>query len=130
PFHAFHDRNVAPEGKNLTETSPNLDKFAKAIKEETQRTGVTLLWGTAKLFSNRRYMHGAATSPNAEAFAFAAAQVKKALEVTKELGGHGYVFWGGREGYQNLWNTNMKRELEHLARFLHMAVAYKKEIGF
>ena len=82
------------------------------------------------MFSNPRYMHGAATSCNAEVFAHAAAQVKKALEVTKELDGAGYVFWGGREGYQNLWNTNMKRELDHLAKFLHMAVDYAKQIGF
>ena len=81
-----------------------------------------VLWGTANLFSNKRFVHGAATSPNADAFAFAAAQVKKALEVTKQLGGEGYTFWGGREGYQNLWNTDMKRELDHLAQLLHMAV--------
>jgi xylose isomerase len=130
PFYAFHDRDVAPEGASLAETNKNLDAIVKVFKEEQQRTGIKLLWGTANLFSNRRYMHGAATSPNAEVFAFAAAQVKKALEVTKELGGAGYTFWGGREGYQNLWNTNMKRELEHLARLLHMAVDYAKEIGF
>jgi xylose isomerase len=130
PFYAFHDRDVAPEGANLAETNRNLDAVAKVLKEEQKRTGIGLLWGTANLFSNRRYMHGAATSPNADAFAFAASQVKKALEVTKELGGGGYTFWGGREGYHNLWNTNMKRELEHLAKFLHMAVDYAKEIGF
>ena len=111
-------------------TGHHRDTIAKVLKEEQKRTGIGLLWGTANLFSNRRYMHGAATSPNCEAFAFAAAQVKKALEVTKELGGGGYTFWGGREGYHNLWNTNMKRELEHLAKFLHMAVDYAKEIGF
>ena len=130
PFYAFHDRDIAPEGANLAESNKNLDAIVKVLKEEQQRTGVKLLWGTANLFSNRRYMHGAATSPSAEVFAFAAAQVKKALEITKELGGQGYTFWGGREGYQNLWNTDMKRELEHLARFLHMAVDYAKEIGF
>jgi xylose isomerase len=130
PFYAFHDRDVAPEGANLADTNRNLDAVVKVLKEEQQRTGIKLLWGTANLFSNRRYMHGAATSPNADAFAFAAAQVKKALDVTKELGGQGYTFWGGREGYHNLWNTNMKRELEHLAKFLHMAVDYAKEIGF
>ena len=100
------------------------------LKEEQQRTGIKLLWGTANLFSNPRYVHGAATSCNADAFAYAAAQVKKALEVTKELGGAGYVFWGGREGYQCLWNTDMKRELDHLAAFMHMAVDYAKKIGF
>ena len=104
--------------------------MVKVLKEEQQRTGIKLLWGTANLFSNPRYVHGAATSCNADAFAFAAAQVKKALEVTKELGGQGYVFWGGREGYQCLWNTDMKREVEHLAAFMHMAVDYAKKIGF
>jgi len=130
PFYAFHDRDVAPEGSTLTETNRNFDAIVKVMKEEQKRTGIKPLWGTAALFTHPRYMHGAATSPNAEAFAFAAAQVKKALEVTYELGGAGYVFWGGREGYQTLWNTDMKRELEHLARFLHMAVDYAKEIGF
>ena len=130
PFYAFHDRDVAPEGKTPAESNKNLDAVVKVLKEEQQRTGIKLLWGTANLFSNPRFMHGAATSCNADVFAFAAAQVKKCLEVTKELGGVNYVFWGGREGYQNLLNTNMKRELDHLARFFHMAVAYAKEIGF
>ena len=130
PFYAFHDRDVAPEGSSLAESHKNLDAVADVLAEEQQRTGIKLLWGTANLFSNPRFMHGAATSPNSEVFAFAASQVKKALEVTHRLGGDGYVFWGGREGYQNLWNTNMQRELEHLARFLHMAVDYAKEIGF
>jgi len=130
PFFCFHDRDVAPEGETLAETNKNLDAVVKVIKEEMQRTGIKLLWGTANLFSNPRYMHGAATSCNADAFAYAAAQVKKALEVTKELGGAGYVFWGGREGYQSFWNTDMKRELDHLARFMHMAVDYAREIGF
>jgi len=129
-FYCFHDRDVAPEGTSLAETNKNLDAVAKALKEEQQRTGIKLLWGTANLFSHPRYMHGAATSPNANAFAFAAAQVKKALEVTRELGGANYVFWGGREGYQNLWNTDLKREVDHLARFFHLAVDYAKSIGF
>ncbi|HTM53476.1 MAG TPA: xylose isomerase, partial [Pirellulales bacterium] len=93
-FYCFHDRDVAPEGKTLAESNKNLDAVVKVLKEEQGRTGIQLLWGTANLFSNPRYMHGAATSPNADAFAFAAAQVKKALEVTKELGGSGYTFWG------------------------------------
>ncbi len=130
PFYCFHDRDVAPEGATLAESNKNLDAVAKVLKEEQARTGIKLLWGTANLFSNPRYMHGAATSCNADAFAYAAAQVKKALEVTKELGGEGYVFWGGREGYQCLWNTDMKREIEHLAAFMHMAVDYAKQIGF
>ncbi|MBX9581204.1 MAG: xylose isomerase, partial [Gemmataceae bacterium] len=87
-------------------------------------------WGTANLFSNPRFVHGASTSPNADVFAYAAAQVKKVLEVTKELGGENYVFWGGREGYVTIWNTDLKRELDHLAKFFHMAVDYKKKIGF
>jgi xylose isomerase len=130
PFYCFHDRDVAPEGVTLTETNKNLDTVVKVLKEEQQRTGVKLLWGTANLFSNPRYLHGAATSCNADVFAYAAAQVKKALEATKELGGVGYTFWGGREGYQCLWNTDMKREVEHLAVFMHMAVDYAKKIGF
>src|SRR4030095_4248669 len=130
PYYCFHDRDVAPEGSTLAESNKNLDAVVKVLKEEQQRTGVKLLWGTANLFSNPRFMHGAATTCNADAFAYAAAQVKKCLEVTKELGGVNYVFWGGREGYQNLLNTNMKRELDHLARFFHMAIAYAKDIGF
>src|SRR6059058_1506500 len=130
PFYCFHDRDVAPEGKNLAETNANLDAVVKALKEEQDRTGIKLLWGTANLFSNKRFMHGAATSCNADVFAYAGAQVKKALEVTKELGGENYVFWGGREGYSNLLNTDLKRELDHLARFFHLAVDYKKKIGF
>lgn len=130
PFYCFHDRDVAPEGATLAESNKNLDAVVKVLKEEQQRTGIKLLWGTANLFSNPRYVHGAATSCNADSFAFAAAQVKKALEVTKELGGQGYTFWGGREGYQCLWNTDMKREVEHLAAFMHMAVDYAKKIGF
>ncbi len=130
PYYCFHDRDVAPEGKNLRETNANLDKVVAVLKEEQQRTGVKLLWGTANLFSNPRFVHGAATSCNADVFAYAAAQVKKALEITKELGGENYVFWGGREGYSNLYNTDLKRELDHLAKFFHLAVEYKKKIGF
>lgn len=130
PYYCFHDRDVAPEGKNLRETNANLDRIVKILKSEQERSGIKLLWGTANLFSNKRYVHGAATSCNADAFAYAGAQVKKCLEVTKELGGENYVFWGGREGYSNLYNTDMKRELEHLARFLHLAADYKKKIGF
>lgn len=130
PFYAFHDRDVAPEGATLKETNKNLDAVVKVLKAEQKRSGVKLLWGTACLFAHPRYAHGAATSCNADVFAFAAAQAKKAIEVTHELGGEGYVFWGGREGYSSLLNTNMKRELEHLAKFLHMAVDYKKQIGF
>lgn len=128
--YCFHDRDVAPEGDNLTQTNANLDKVVERLKAEQQRTGIKLLWGTANLFSHPRYVHGAATSPNAEVFAYAAAQVKKAIEVTHELGGENYVFWGGREGYSSLLNTDMKRELDHLALFFHLAVEHKKKIGF
>ncbi|MCY3009314.1 MAG: xylose isomerase [Planctomycetota bacterium] len=130
PYYAFHDRDVAPEGSSLRETNANLQKIADSLKAHQQSTGVKLLWGTANMFSNPRFMHGAATTCNAEVFAYAAAQVKKAMEVTKDLGGENYVFWGGREGYQSLYNTDMKRELDHLAKLFHMAVDYAKEIGF
>ncbi|MFO0945572.1 MAG: xylose isomerase [Planctomycetota bacterium] len=130
PYYCFHDRDVAPEGATLKETNANLDAVVAVLKEEQKRTGIKLLWGTANLFSNRRFMHGASTSPNADVFAYAGAQVKKALEVTKELGGENYVFWGGREGYSTLYNTDLNRELDHLAKFFHLAVEYKKKIGF
>ena len=130
PYYCWHDRDVAPEGKTLAESNKNFNAVAKVLKAEQQRTGIKLLWGTANLFSNPRFVHGASTSCNADVFAFAAAQVKQALEVTHELDGEGYTFWGGREGYMTLLNTDLKREQEHLARFLHLAVAYKKQIGF
>lgn len=130
PYYCWHDRDVAPEGGSLAETNKNFDAVAKVLKEEQKRTGIKLLWGTANAFSHPRYTHGASTSCNADVFAYAAAQVKKAMEVTHELGGEGYTFWGGREGYQTLLNTDMKREQEHLAKFLHMAVDHKKKIGF
>jgi xylose isomerase len=130
PYYCWHDRDVAPEGKNLAESNRNFDAVAKVLKSEQQRTGVKLLWGTANLFSHPRYVHGASTSCNAEVFAYAASQVKKAMEVTHDLGGEGYTFWGGREGYMTLLNTDIKREQAHLAKLLHLAVAYKKQIGF
>lgn len=130
PFYCFHDRDVAPEGDTLKQSNANLDAVVAKLKEAQARTGIQLLWGTANLFSNPRFMHGAATSPNADVFAYAAAQVKKAIEVTKELGGQNYVFWGGREGYMCSYNTDMKRELDHLARFMHMAHDYAQKIGF
>lgn len=130
PYYAFHDRDVAPEGGSLSETNSNFEAVAKVLKSEQERTGIKLLWGTANMFSHPRFMHGAATTCNADVYAYCGAQVKKALEVTHELGGENYVFWGGREGYQNLYNTDMKRELDHLAKFFHMAVDYAKEIGF
>lgn len=130
PFYCFHDRDISPEGSSLKETNANLDKIADKLKAEQKRTGIKLLWGTANLFSHPRYLHGAATSCNADVFAFAASQVKKALEVTEYLGGANYVFWGGREGYHNLYNTDMRRELDHMAKFIHMAKDYARSIGF
>ena len=130
PFYAFHDRDVAPEGNTLSQSNKNLDAVVKVLKEEQKRTGIKLLWGTSCLFAHPRYAHGAATSCNADVFAYAAAQAKKAIEVTLELGGAGYTFWGGREGYSTLLNTDLKRELDHMAKFLHLAVEHKKKIGF
>lgn len=130
PYYAFHDRDIAPEGETLAESNQNLDAVCDVLKEEQQRTGIKLLWGTANMFSNPRFMHGAATTCNADVYAFAAAQVKKALEITHTLGGENYVFWGGREGYQNLLGTDMKREIDNLGRFFHMAVDYADKIGF
>ena len=129
-YYCFHDRDVAPEGDSLAESNANLDAVADELEKAQNATGKKLLWGTACLFAHPRYNQGAATSPNAQVYAYAAAQVKKAIEVTHRLGGEGYTFWGGREGYASLLNTDMKRELDHLARFLHMAVDYKKKIGF
>ena len=129
PFYCFHDRDVAPEGKDLRESHKNLDAVVAKLKEAQARTGIKLLWGTANLFSNKRFVHGASTSCNADVFAYAAAQVKKAMEVTKELGGVNYVFWGGREGYMSLLNTQLRRELDNLGRFLSMAVDYRNKIG-
>lgn len=130
PYYCFHDRDVAPEGGSLAESNEILDTIADKLKEKQDETGIKLLWGTANLFSNPRFMHGAATSCNADVFAYSAAQVKKAIEVTHRLGGENYVFWGGREGYMNLYNTDMKRELDHLARFMHLAHEHAKSIGF
>ncbi|WP_050030199.1 xylose isomerase [Verrucomicrobium sp. BvORR034] len=129
-YYCFHDRDVAPEGKTLAESNSIFDAVADELESLQKGTGKKLLWGTACLFAHPRYNQGAATSPNANVFAYGAAQVKKALEVTHRLGGEGYTFWGGREGYATLWNTNLKREMDHLARFMHMAVDYKKKIGF
>lgn len=129
-FWCFHDRDIAPEAETLAETNKRLDKIAAMAKKFMNDTGVKLLWGTTNAFSHRRFMSGAGTNPSPAVFAYAASQIKKAMEVTKELGGQGYVFWGGREGYETLLNTDMKRELDHLALLLQMAVDYKKKIGF
>jgi xylose isomerase len=129
-FWCFHDRDIAPEADNLAETNKRLDKIVQKAKKLQADTGVKLLWGTTNAFSHRRFMAGAGTNPSPEVFAYAASQIKKAVEITKELGGSGYVFWGGREGYDTLLNTDMKRELDHMAMLLHLAVDYKKKIGF
>jgi len=130
PFFCFHDRDIAPEADTLQETNKRLDKVVEKIKDRMKDSEVKLLWGTTNAFSHPRFAHGASTSCHADVFAYAASQVKKAMEITKELGGQNYVFWGGREGYETLLNTDMKLELDNLARFLQMAVDYAKEIGF
>ncbi|AWP36051.1 MULTISPECIES: xylose isomerase [Heyndrickxia] len=130
PYFCFHDRDIAPEGDTLRETNKNLDVIVAMIKDYMKTSKVKLLWNTANMFTNPRFVHGAASSCNADVFAYAAAQVKKGLEVGKELGAENYVFWGGREGYETLLNTDLKLEQDNLARFFHMAVDYAKEIGF
>jgi len=129
-FFCFHDRDIAPTGTSLEETNRKLDEMADYIGELMEEKGIGLLWGTANLFEHPRYLHGAGSSPNADVFAYAAAQVKKALEITNKLGGEGYVFWGGREGYETLLNTDLSLEQDNLARFFHMAVDYAEKIGF
>jgi len=130
PFFCFHDRDIAPEGDTLRETNRNLDVIVGLIEDHIKTSPVRLLWGTANMFSNPRFVHGVASSCNADIFAFAAGQVKHMLEVSKRLGGQNYVFWGGREGYETLLNTDSRLEQDNMARFFHMAVDYAKEIGF
>src|SRR5687768_11929806 len=130
PFFAFHDRDIAPEGDTLEESNRSVWEIAKILDRKIAASGVKLLWGTANLFSHRRYMAGAATNPDPQVFAYAAAQVKNAMDVTKALKGEGYVLWGGREGYETILNTDMKRELQQLGRFLNLVVDYKHKIGF
>jgi len=130
PFYTFHDRDVAPEGATPRESLERLRAMVEVLGAHQQRTGVKLLWGTANLFSHRRYLAGAATNPDPEVFAFAAAQVKAAIDATRQLGGQNYVLWGGREGYETLLNTDVKRELDQLGRFLSLVVEYKHRTGF
>ena len=130
PFFCFHDVDIAPRGKDLAETNERLDRIVEVIKEEMDRTGIKCLWGTTNAFGDDKFVHGAGTSCNATVFAYTAAQIKKAMEITKELGGQNYVFWGGREGYETLLNTDTGLELDNFARLLQMAVDYAKEIGF
>jgi xylose isomerase len=130
PYYCFHDRDIAPEGLTFVETQANLDAMVDRAAAHMQRTGVKLLWGTANLFSHPRYAAGAATNPDPEVFAYAAAQVKSILEATSRLGGANYVLWGGREGYDTLLNTDLAREERQLARFLHLVADHKQRIGF
>lgn len=129
-YFCFHDLDIAPEGSSLQEKLDNLDVIVDIIEEKMKETGIKLLWGTTNGFSNPRFMHGAATAPNADVFAFAAAQVKKAIEITHRLGGENYVFWGGREGYETLLNTDVALENDNFARFLKLAKAHADKIGF
>ncbi|MCB9850719.1 MAG: xylose isomerase [Phycisphaerales bacterium] len=129
PYWCFHDRDIAPEAETLAETNKRLDVIAGKAKQLQDDTGVKLLWGTSNCFTHPRFMAGAATNPSPHVFAYAAAQIKKAMEITHELGGAGYVFWGGREGYDTLLNTDMGRELDHLARMMHLAADYRKKLG-
>ncbi|KAB5909457.1 xylose isomerase [Bifidobacterium adolescentis] len=128
-YFCFHDRDIAPEGDTLRETDRNLDKVVDKIEENMKSTGIKLLWNTSSLFTNPRFVSGASTSPFADIYAYAGGQLKHSLEIAKRLGAENYVFWGGREGYENLWNTQMKREQEHMAKFFHMCHDYAKEIG-
>lgn len=128
-YFCFHDRDIAPEGDTLRETDKNLDKVVDKIEENMKSTGIKLLWNTSSLFTNPRFVSGASTSPFADIYAYAGGQLKHSLEIAKRLGAENYVFWGGREGYESLWNTQMKREQEHMAKFFHMCHDYAKEIG-
>lgn len=130
PYYCFHDVDASPEGANLNEYESNLKAVTKILKERQDATGIKLLWNTANLFSNPRYMNGASTNPDFNVLAYGSAQVKACLESNVELGGEGYTFWGGREGYMSLFNTNMKREKDHLAQFLIAARDYGRKIGF
>ena len=130
PYYCFHDRDVAPEGASFAEFRDNLDALTDDALGYQERIGAQLLWGTANLFTHPRYQGGAATNPDPEVFAYAAAQVKHMLEVTQRLGGTNYVLWGGREGYDTLLNTDLKREGDQLARFLHLVAEHKHRIGF
>jgi len=130
PFFTFHDRDASPEDNDLKKTQFNLQHMTEFLAKQMQSSGVQLLWGTANLFSHPRYAAGAATNPNPEVFAFAASQVKQAMDMTQQLNGENYVLWGGREGYDTLLNTNLKKELDQYARFLHLVSEYKHKINF
>ena len=130
PFFTFHDRDIAPEGETLATSNRNVREIADLFAKKMDSSGMRLLWGTANLFSHRRYMAGAATNPDPDVFAYAAGQVKNCLEITRDLQGENYVLWGGREGYETLLNTDIKRELDQLGRFMNLVVEHKHKIGF
>jgi len=130
PYYCFHDRDMSPEGDSVAASEANLKAMVELASERQRETGMKLLWGTANLFGHPRYMNGGATNPDFAVVTHAAAQVKAALDATVELGGENYVFWGGREGYGTLLNTNTRREIDHLARFLEMSRDYGRSIGF
>ncbi|WP_114764508.1 xylose isomerase [Vibrio rhodolitus] len=130
PFYCFHDTDIAPEGNSIKEYSNNFAQMVDVFEQKQAETGMKLLWGTANVFSNRRYMSGAASNPNPEVFAYAATQVFHAMNATKRLGGENYVLWGGREGYETLLNTDLRQERAQLGRFMQMVVEYKHKIGF
>jgi len=130
PYFCFHDADVRPEGANFAENTDNLNEIVDYFAGKMESSKTKLLWGTANLFSHRRYMSGAATNPNPDVFAFAAATVKTCMDATHKLGGENYVLWGGREGYETLLNTNLGAELDQLGRFLNLVVEYKHKIGF
>jgi xylose isomerase len=130
PYFCFHDRDVSPEGESYAETQKNFHHIVDLMEKKIQDTGVKLLWGTANAFSHKRYMSGASTNPDPEVFAYVAAQVKDCMEATMQLGGENYVLWGGREGYETILNTDMKIEMDNLARFLELVVNHKHKIGF
>ena len=128
-YYTFHDRDVAPEGKNIDESNANLDAVVDLLETLQNETGIKLLWSTQNLFSHPRYMNGGATNPNAHVFAYACSQAKKVLEINKRLGGENVVFWGGREGYQSVLNTDVKREVDNMATFFKMCLKYRNKIG-
>ncbi len=129
-YFCFHDVDLVPEADDINVTNARLDEITDYMLEKMNETGIKCLWGTANMFSNPRFMNGAGSTNSAEVYCFAAAQIKKALDLTVKLGGKGYVFWGGREGYETLLNTDMKFEQENIARLMHMAVDYGRKIGF
>ncbi len=130
PFFCFHDADVRPEGRNFAESLSNLNEIVDYFEEKMESSETKLLWGTANMFSNRRFMSGASTNPDPDVYAYSAATVKSCMDATFRLGGQNYVLWGGREGYETLLNTDLKKELDHMGRFLNMVVDYKHKIGF